>query len=260
MKTINTYYEDYQGLKKFVEDNHEIFFSKSNSAVLVQVFCGICDKDYIFDLTKQICELIPDAWVLGATTGGEIMNGAVSGLKTALSFSVFYHTNIKSVMLSQKDNNAYELGRAVATKLKSKKAALLIMFATGLAVNASHLLKGVQAVNPYLPISGGNAGDNFTNKQDYVFCNEGVISNGVVAIVLESVKLKVNHYRHLCWQPIGKEMTITKAEGLRVYTIDHIPTYQIYRKYLGKDIDYSARPVSSSNAKATSARFCINSR
>jgi len=137
----------------------------------------------------------------------------------------------------------YRLGRAIATKLYSSKAKLLILFATGLTLNANQMLEGVRSVNAQLPVAGGNAGDNFSVKQGYVFCDGEVTDRGVVGVVLEGDHLIVNRHWHLGWQPIGKEMTITNSDGFRVYTIDHMPTYQVYRKYLGVDDASNIRNV-----------------
>jgi len=163
LETINTYYEDYMSLQKYVMDNRDVLLASSNRAVLVQVFAGICEKEFLGAISKQIRELIPGAEVIGTTTNGEIMNGLVSGLKTVLSFSVFRHSDIKVAFAEMKDGNDYELGRSIATLLNSDKAKVLILFATGQTVNTSQLLKGVESVNPGLPVAGGSAGDNLTN-------------------------------------------------------------------------------------------------
>ena len=235
MQTINTYYEDYLSLKNYVIDNNDVLLAGSNRAVLVQVFAGICEKNYLVAISKQIKELIPGAQVIGTTTNGEIMNGLVSGLKTVLSFSVFRYSDIKVAFAEITDGNEYELGESIATLLNSYRAKVLILFATGPTLNASQLLKGVEFVNAGLPVAGGRAGDNFMNKQCFVFCNEDVTDSGVVGAVIESDDLTVTCQSHLGWQPIGKEMTVTRAEGSRVYTIDNMPAFQIYRRYLGLD-------------------------
>ncbi|MDD3364359.1 MAG: FIST N-terminal domain-containing protein, partial [Syntrophomonas sp.] len=216
MQTINTYYEDFISLEKFVSKNREVLLASSNRSVLVQVFSGICDNNYLVAISKQIRLLIPSAQVIGTTTNGEIMNGLVSGLKVALSFSVFHHSNIKLAFAEKEDRNDYELGRSIATKLNNNKAKVLILFATGLRVNASQLLKGVQSVNAGLPVAGGNAGDNRSNTQRFVSCNENATDCGVVGAILQGDHLTVSCHSHLGWQPIGKEMTITRAEGSRV--------------------------------------------
>ncbi len=237
MDTINTYYEDYISLRKFVSNNHKVLLDGNSGAVLVQIFSGICDKDYMLTISEQIRELIPGAQVIGTTTNGEIMDGLVSGMQTVLSFSAFRHSGIKVALFEKKHENDYELGRAIANRLISNLSKLLIMFSTGHTVNATRLLKGVQSVNESLPVAGGNAGDNRTNTDCFVCCNEDITNCGVVGVTLEGAKLNVICHNHLGWQPIGKEMTITRAEGSRVYTIDHIPAYQVYCRYLGIDTD-----------------------
>ncbi|MEN6459954.1 MAG: FIST N-terminal domain-containing protein [Syntrophomonas sp.] len=232
METINTYYDDYASLEKFVRNN-ELLVDSNNRAVMVQVFSGICDKNYLLAISKQIRELIPNAQVMGTTTSGEIMNGLVSGLKTVLSFSVFRNSDVRLVFAEKKDKSDYGLGQSIATKLNSDKARVLILFATGFKVNASQLLKGVQSVSANLPVAGGNAGDNRTNTQSFVCGNEKASACGAVGAVLEGDNLTVTCHSHLGWQPIGNEMIITRAEGSRVYTINNIPAYQIYRQYLG---------------------------
>ena len=233
MQTINTYYENLIGLKKYIADNQEVLLNSSHNAVLVQVFSGICDDNYLSEISKQIREFIPGAQVIGTTTNGEIMNGLVSGLKTVLSFSVFRNSEIKTAFAQMEDGNAYELGRSIVSHLNSSKAKIMILFATGSTLNAVRVLKGVQSVNPGLPVAGGSAGDNLSNEQCFVFCNEEITDCGVVGVIIEGDDLIVTRQSHLGWQPIGKEMTITKSEGHRVYTIDHIPTYQVYRRFLG---------------------------
>lgn len=235
MITLNTYYNGYEKLQKFTMDNHDILFNDDSRSVLVQVFCGIYDKEFLTSLLQQICKLVPHTQIIGTTTSGEIMNGEVSGLKTVLSFSIFKQSDIKIAFAEQKDLNSFELGRSIAAALNSKRAKLLILFSTGLTIDANQLLKGVQLVCPHLPVTGGISGNNYINKQGFIFCNNGVTDCGVVGVVLEGEQLSINQYYHFCWIPIGKEMTITKADGLRVYTIDHIPAYQVYRKYLGAD-------------------------
>ncbi len=233
METINTYYKNLTGLKNYIIDNQDLLLNTSNVAVLVQVFSGICEDNYLRTISKQIRELIPGAQVIGTTTNGEIMNGLVSGLKTVLSFSVFRNSEIKAAFAQMEDGNAYELGRTIGSHLNSSRAKILILFATGSTLNAVQVLKGVQSVNSGLPVAGGSAGDNLSNEQCFVFCNEEITDCGTVGVTIEGDDLIVTRQSHLGWQPIGKEMAITKAEGHRVYTIDHMPAYQVYRRFLG---------------------------
>jgi diguanylate cyclase (GGDEF)-like protein len=236
MKIINTYYEDKFILKEFVEKNHNILFAEKSS-VLIQIFSGICERDFLRKLSVEVKEMIPHAHIIGTTTAGEIMNGAVSGLKTALSFSVFMHTDIRCSFFKKDNQSDYQLGQSIMTELSGENAKVLILFATGLTLKVNDLLYGIQSINPTLPIAGGNAGDNSLMQQSFVFDDNDITDCGIVGVVLESNHLYVNSYWHLGWQPIGKEMTITKANNSRVYTIDNIPSCQAYETYLGLDGD-----------------------
>lgn len=234
MNTINIYYTDYQNLKKFVISKHDILFADNVSSVLVQVFCGNFNKEFLTLLVQQISELVPQAQIIGTTTSGEIMNGAVSGLKTVLSFSVFRHSNIKIVFAPQKNLSSYELGQSIAATLNNQKTKLLILFSTGLSIDSGRMLNGVQSVSPNVPVAGGISGYD-KNQSGFIFCKDSITDCGVACAALESEVLSVNQYWQFGWIPIGKEMTITRAAGSRVYTIDHIPAYQIFKKYLGND-------------------------
>lgn len=98
MRTINTYYQDKSALKEFIEQHYDILFAQ-NSMVLLQIFSGLCDFGFLKRLSLEIAELVPQAHVIGTTTAGEIMNGAVSGLESVLSFSVFQHTDIRCALV-----------------------------------------------------------------------------------------------------------------------------------------------------------------
>ena len=56
------------------------------------------------------------------------------------------------------------------------------------------------------------AGDNGAFAKTFVFDNNGVYENGAVAVSLNSESLNVFTNYQLNWQPIGKSMTVTKAE------------------------------------------------
>lgn len=232
MKTINTYYDGFTALAEFVAENQAVLINEK-PALLVQVFSGVCEKEFLINLSREIRQLLPHAQVIGTTTSGEIMNGKVSGLKTVLSFSVFYHSKIRCTCISKLDGTDYQLGHSMASFLCCYQAKALIMFASGLNIDANKLLKGVEAVCPSLPVSGGNAGDNSRFIQCFVLCDDEITDCGAVGAILEGEALTANCYWHLGWQPIGKEMTLTKTDDRRVYTIDHIPAYDIYQKYLG---------------------------
>ncbi len=238
MHTLNTYYKDYSSLAKFVDDNKDKLFDKNSRAVMVQIFSGIIDKSLLMDISQQILGLIPWAKIIGTTTNGEIINGMISGLTIVLSFSVFQHADVEIVFAQTDDSTGCELEYLIASRLNKDQARALIMFATP-NVKVSRLLNRIHTESPGLPVAGGIAGDILPSNKYFVFSHENITNCGAVGAILTGEDLKVVHHHHLGWQPIGKEMTITRAEGTRVYTIDNIPAYQVYRHYLGADEEFN---------------------
>jgi len=237
IKTINTYYNGFAELKLLIESGEFCFERQRTKAILIQVFTGNCDKTFLCALTDEINRLLPEAHIIGATTSGEILHGKVSGFKTVISFSFFEKTEVESAFFERGSGSDYEMGQRIAKALMKDKTKLLLLFANGLLVNPKEMLNGVSSVNNNIPVAGGLAGDNMQAQRTYVFNEKGITDCGVVGFSLNSDKLIVNRSWHLGWQPIGKEMTLTKVEGNRVYTIDNMPIYQVYRKYLGSIID-----------------------
>lgn len=231
--TINTYFEDFPGLCRFIDENRDSLYSESNSAILVQIFSGICEHNFLESLLMKIKELLPQAQIIGTTTSGEIMNGKVSALNTVLSFSIFKNSTIKTFLNKQSGKTSFELGQSIAEQIDDNLSKVLILFSTGQTVNGQQLLKGIESINPKIPVAGGIAGDNFINQKSFVLSNEGITDCGTASAILSGKNLSIDQHWHLCWIPIGKEMTITKADGVRVYTIDNIPAYQVYQNYLG---------------------------
>lgn len=235
METLNTYYNGYGSLSGFVESHYSTLNGADKPVVLAQIFSGRCEKDFLEKLSAEITRLIPHACVIGTTTSGEIMDGEVSGLRTVLSFTVFRHSRVKAALFPKTDQDDMEIGQAIATELGGDEAKLLILYGTGNSMNSEAMLQGIQSVHPSLPVSGGIAGGNSATEPSFVVCGGQVIDRGVAAVALEGRNLTVNCFSHLGWQPIGKEMMITKADTFRVYTIDNMPAYEVYRKYLGLD-------------------------
>lgn len=235
MKTINTYYEDQPGLAQFIDSYRHIFLSHDTTAVLVQVFSGCYEVLFLEQLADEISTLLPSAFVIGTTTSGEIMNGEVSGLRTVLSFTAFQQTTLQAGAFHKRDQDDFSLGRHIAASLGGRQAKALILFGTGIPINSQQVLQGIGADNPGLLVAGGNAGTNSMVNPALVLCGRDIVTCGLAGVILEGDGLEANLYSHLAWQAIGKEMTITEAIGNQVYSINNIPAYQVYRRYLGID-------------------------
>jgi len=231
MKSINTYYVDQEQLRLFLLNKN----ISNSSSLLIQVFSAVNDKTFISTLLSQLTHYLPDAAIIGSTTDGEIMNGRVSSGKVVLSFTQFEHTTL-NVSSSEHKANGYFSGQSLAEELIEDDTKLLIAFVDGLHTNGEEFLNGINAVSDDVIVVGGHAGDNSKFVETMVFTKEHILTQGAVAVTLNSQQLQVHTDYSFNWHPIGNELTITKAEGNRIYTIDNRSAVDTYAHYLGEDI------------------------
>jgi diguanylate cyclase (GGDEF)-like protein/PAS domain S-box-containing protein len=231
MKSINTYYTNKEELASFINDQK----IQNSSSLLIQVFSAINDKTFISTLISELTLFLPDAVIIGSTTDGEIMDGNVSSDKVVLSFSQFEHTTLKADAIEH-TANGYNSGHYLAKALIGEDTKLLIAFVDGLHTNGEEFLNGIASVNDKVIVAGGHAGDNSQFRETMVFTKEHILTKGAAGVTLNSSHLHVHTDYSFNWHPIGNELTITKAEGNRVYTIDGKSAVDTYAHYLGEDI------------------------
>jgi len=231
MTTYNTYFSSAEDLQAFL-DTHAI---QDNDQLLIQIFTAHTDKEAILHVRDSVHTMLPRAKIIGTTTDGEICSGIVSTGRTVVSFSQFEHTRLSTVLVNSCEES-FKTGEKLASAIVSPDTRLLITFTDGLRCNAEQYLHGVSSVNSSIVIAGGMAGDNANFQQTFVFTQTEISDHGAVGVALESERLSIHTDYRFNWQPIGKNMTVTKAEGNRVYTIDDIPVYDVYRHYLGQEV------------------------
>ncbi len=229
MRVVNCKYIDANSLKDFIITND----IPDTDKVLLQIFTGICDRDYISRLLDEIKDLLPHINIIGTTTHGEIMGSEIYERSTILSFSIFEETNIKVFAVNSMESS-YAEALSLIDKIEDiNKAKVGIMFADGLGVNGEEFLKAFDEKAPSLIISGGLAGDNAKFVKAYAFTRDNIDASAVIA-VLYNPNLIVNTEISLGWKAVGKTFTVTKAIGNRVYIIDDMSAQDLYGKYLGE--------------------------
>jgi hypothetical protein len=235
MKTYNYLYELGQ-----LEDVIDFSLFQNEPNVLVQVFCGQ-DKHHLSSVLQTILKHLPQAVCIGTTTDGEICEKNVTTFKTSISISVFWHTTLQTAYVQEED--AYESGRLLASKLITANTKLLILFSDGTCMNAENFLKGIESYNASIPICGGMAGDNGKLQQTFIASQTTVLTQGAVGVSLNSDVLKVATDYKFDWKAIGVEHTIEEAKDNRIYKIDGMKPVKFYEKYLGNPISQIEFPL-----------------
>lgn len=108
-----------------------------------------------------------------------------------------------------------------------------LLLASGLHINGEELVLGIQeAAGESVVMFGGLAGDEVKFQKNYVFTQNSILDNGAVVLVFDSNKISLNGINTSGWVGLGKDLSITSAEGNIVYSIDNQPALEVYKKYL----------------------------
>ena len=213
----------------------EISSGQAFGSVLVQIFDGSLDHDRILGITKTIKTFFPDAVIVGSSSSGEISEGEVLEETTLISVTGFNTTDLKAFSSDQK--SAYDTGKDLALSLIGSQTKCIIMFVDGMDYDTDTLLNSFnEAGGDKVLIAGGVSGDKYTFSDSFVFLDTDIVSNGVVAVALDSTELHCFTDYNFGWKSVGKSMLVTRSEKNCIYEIDNKPVLSVYAEYLGKEV------------------------
>lgn len=189
------------------------------------------------ELSLQIREFYPNAYVLMSSTAGNILDTTVSEKSVTVSALYFEKTRIWFSETSiESRSDSMNVGGRLAEFLPTEDLVHSFILSDGLSVNGSDL---VRSVNKHLPasvtVTGGLAGDGDQFKKTVVGCNSLPRSNRVALIGFYGSSLRVGHASKGGWKPTGHTYTMTKSEGNVLYELDGSPALDVYKGLLGAE-------------------------
>lgn len=209
-------------------------FRKFNS-VLVQIFAATSDLGKVRELLALIADYLPDAVIIGVSSDGTINQGELYEYGSVIQVSVsgFDKSYIKLAFTN--NTNSFQSGREIAENICVDNTKVLIAFSEASSINGEEFLEGIYSVNNHIIISGGVASTpTFTDT--FVIAGGRVLTSGAVAVSISGDKLQACRDHAFGWQPVGKKMKITEAQGNHIRSIDNKTPCEIFKHYLGDDI------------------------
>ncbi|MEA2100853.1 MAG: ATP-binding protein [Campylobacterota bacterium] len=230
MKHIVFSNSDKKEIKSAIKEaNKEQYRSK-----LIQIFTSITNEIKLKKLLNKYTKKFPNTIIIGTTTAGEISHAKMFDNSTIISLSLFKETNLKAKYIK---NINKEAGLKLSSKICSKNTKATIILSESLkGQDYDGFIKGFKEKNPNIILAGGLAGDNFKLQKTYVFLDDTIYDEGSVAVSFSSKTLYADNRYNLNWTPIGKEFTITLADGNIIHKIDNQNSVEFFKKYLGDDI------------------------
>ena len=215
---------------------------------LVVLFASV-DLDLVAVHAAAIEAASPAGVVGCSSTGGftvdeQVPNGCVAALLAAeeTSFGVCH--------VERDDGDIADCARRAAQTARDRAGerhphSVLLLLTDGLTPDQREIARGAYEVTTALtPFVGGVAGDSLTWDCTYTFGEGRVLTNGIVAVWINSERpmgVSVDHG----WRPVGKPMLVTRAEGTIVYELDGTPALEAYMSERVDSLDQAIEPGDS---------------
>ncbi|MEC5218309.1 hypothetical protein RCH09_003278 [Actimicrobium sp. GrIS 1.19] len=186
-------------------------------------------------LATLLAELVPAAVVAGCSTAGEIAVDRVYDHTCVVTAINFAHTPLaccSTLIAGMSDSGG--AGQRLAALLPHQDLSAVLLLGTGVAINGSALVAGLQAGLPGgVSISGGLAADGGAFKQTWTLGPDGSADNRIVAVGLYGEHVRTAYGSSAGWQPFGPARKVTRCADNVLYELDGKRALDIYKAYLG---------------------------
>ncbi|WP_457595445.1 FIST signal transduction protein, partial [Hydrogenimonas sp.] len=206
------------------------------SSLLVQVNCGRIDPVEFRRVQKCLREALPHAIVVGASSVSQHFNGKFCKNRVIFSITHFEKSRLslfEYVFPSPGTCDYPAVAKALTAQICFDTKGILLL-TNSVRHDMEELIKCCNELNPNVPIFGGIASDSEPFENIAVFSQNNIyLDEGIIAVLLhgEALHISCNHF--FDWEPIGKEFTVTKAEGRLLQELDGQSLIDVYGKYFG---------------------------
>lgn len=186
---------------------------------------------------EAVTRILDDAGmaVFGATTNGEFTDAGITSGSAAVLLLDLDPAYFSIMFSAFEGNNFRETTKEMARRALEKFAHPAFLIAgSDMQTDAEELLHGFEdIIGKQVNVFGGMAGDDFQFSRQFVFTNGRFSDRGIVALALDEDRLLIKGIATCGWKPMGTEKTVTRSEGNRVYTIEHVSVLDMTKKYSG---------------------------
>jgi len=212
--------------------------ASTHGAQLVLVFGGV-EQVRGSECLERVRVRYPGAHVIGCTTAGQIQDTRVTDESIALTAVRFEHSRVKLVRAPiQSVALSMQAGQTLARALDPVGLRHVFVLSEGLKVNASELVRGIDAcLPPDVTVSGGCAGDGNRLETTYVWGNGPPEQAAVIGLGFYGERLQIGVSAIGGWRPFGPDRLITRSTKNVLHEFDGRPALALYKLYLGKYAD-----------------------
>lgn len=237
MKQFQYEFKDYMGLKRFLSRIMEEQNALDGRETLFHIYSEILDKTKLEKIIDTIQTDLPDAKIAGASTNGNICNGKLSEYAISISCTLFEEEDTK-VMIHQMELSeesiklVYQQVKEILSENPWIKMAEILTTMRG--INMNYFCEEFNELKEDIAIFGGGAfSDDINVNEAFVLSSQEEPSDhGIVFVFVGGENFHVMTSHVTGWKSLGKSMKVTHSSGNTLYTLDDIPAYDVYYKYL----------------------------
>ena len=236
MKRFETAIYDVNDIFSELEEARKCSREKGVSAVLIHIYTGFNDRVLVNSVINELTSQMPNAMIVGCTSGGEIFEGHITDQAIVISVSIFYKSEVAVHAYAIPRGQEAEVGEEIRNLLddtKDIKAAELLINCW--VLDAPTLLSAIDRCSPHIRIFGASPYSHDPTNFDvpkFVFTDKSTEKTTLVVITYSGDDFHITTDYAMGWRPLGAQMHITRAEGNILYEIDHRPAFETYDKYL----------------------------
>ncbi|MGD9171042.1 MAG: GGDEF domain-containing protein [Candidatus Thiodiazotropha sp.] len=217
----------------FLEQSALLDAAGASSSILIQIFTGRVEAEWIESLLMRFRAALPSALTVGVTSGGEIAAGHALDNATVISLLCFTSARVHPLQLDCPRGAEYDTGAVIGRALNGlPQLRGVLLLAPPMAMDSARLLDGIESQLPGVNLFGGGAGTDGANDEALVFGSSGISRSAVIAIGLQGETLQIETDVFFGWEMLGPRMTLTDVEDNRIRTIDGQPAFNVYSRYL----------------------------
>ena len=241
MKQLLFEIENCQGLENALMSIRSAIAFRSSSAVLLHVYCndssnlnGLPNAAFVSQVVERIRSTLPESQLIGLSCGGGICGENISECPVLLSVILFQSSWVKVLSYRDVASRENEVGERLFDEVNRHPDVKGVeLFFADSTIDSAPIYESLQRCPTGLPFFGGYAVEHDTAREPaFLITDQGILRDSVAAVLYGGAELNVNAGRTTGWKPLGSTFRVTSAQGRRLFSVNGIPAYDLYDRFL----------------------------
>ncbi|MCR5790611.1 MAG: EAL domain-containing protein [Lachnospiraceae bacterium] len=225
----------------------QLMINSQKGDILIRIHSAIHMPEEAVELAGFIRHIVPRAHIFGTSTSAVISGGRLLHDQCVISVTQMAEGSIRSARIPLTDENGQDpvsperLCDLVKDAVIETDTALMLAFFPDIYHGIKCFSDLTNEVFPGVRMIGGIVSGNNIDRQSgknsgFVFDENGWSDKSLLIASLNGPKLEAVGYLASGLQVVGDALTVTKAEGRKIYELDGRNAADVYREAVGDEI------------------------